>query len=118
MAAFGHSPDGTPWRVGLPHPRDPMRTLKVITLKDEAVSTCGDFKQFFVVNGRRYPHVLHPRTGYPANQTVAATVIAPSAFLAEALSTSLFILILGPERAAQMAHQYPAVRWYLTDPLN
>ena len=112
IGAFGNSPDGKPWRVGLRHPRDPTRTLRVVSLSNEAVSTRGDYEQFFVVNGRRYSDMLNPRTGYPATESVAVSVIAPSAFLADALSTSFFVL--GPEKTPFLARQYREARWYLT----
>lgn len=109
---LGRSGDGKPWRVGLQHPRDPTRTLRVITLSNEAVSTSGDYEQFFVVDGRRYSHILNPRTGFPADRSIAASVIAPSALLTDLLSTSLFIL--GPEKASLLAGQFPKARWALT----
>jgi len=112
IGAYGNSPEGRPWRVGLRHPRDPMRTFKVVTLVNEAVSTSGDYEQFFVVNGRRYSHLLNPRPGYPANRSVAVSVIAPSALVADALSVSLFVL--GPEKATPLANQFHEARWYLT----
>lgn len=112
IAVFGQSPERKPWRVGIRHPRDPTRTLKVVSLADEALSTRGDYDEFFVINGRRYCNLLNPRTGYPANESVAVSVIAPSALLADALSTSLFVL--GPQKAPHLANQYARVRWYLT----
>lgn len=112
IGAVGNSPEGRAWRVGLRHPRDPTRTLRVISLTNEAVSTRGDYEKFFVLNGRRYSHILNPQTGYPATESVAVSVIAPSAFLADALSTGFFVL--GPEKAPFLAKQYREARWYLT----
>lgn len=112
IGAFGNSPDRKPWRVGLRHPRDPTRTLRVVSLSNEAVSTRGDYERFFVLNGRRYCDILNPRTGYPANESVAVSVIAPSAFLADALATSFFVL--GPEKTPFLAKEYREARWYLT----
>lgn len=112
IGAFGSSPEGRPWRVGLRHPRDPTRTLRVVSLSNEAVSTRGDYEHFFVVNGHRYSHLLNPRTGYPASESVTVSVISPSALLADALATSFFIL--GPEKAPFLAKQYREARWYLT----
>lgn len=112
IRVLGQSPEGKPWRVGLHHPRDPARTLRVISLEDEAVSTRGDDDVFFVLNGRRYSNNLNPRTGYPASESVVVSVIAPSAFLADALTTSLFVL--GPEKTPAFIRQYHDVKWYLT----
>lgn len=112
IGVFGNSPEGRPWRVGLRHPRDPTRTLKVISLVNEAVSTRGDYEHFFVVNSRRYAHILNPRTGYPATESVTVSVIAPSALLADGIATTLFVL--GPEKASAFANQFREARWYLT----
>jgi len=111
IRAFGLAPDRKPWRVGIRHPRDPTRTFKVVTLVNEALATGGDYEQFFVVKGRRYSHILDPRTGYPPDRSVAVTVIAPSALLADVLSRSLFVL--GPEQAPLLANQFKEIRWYL-----
>lgn len=112
IRVLGKSPEGKSWRVGLRHPRDPTRTLRVVSLENEAVSTRGDDEVFFVVNGRRFFNILNPRTGYPAHESVVVSVIAPSALLADALSTSLFVL--GPEKTPTFIRQFQNVRWYLT----
>lgn len=110
--ALGKTPDGKRWRVGLQHPREPARTFQVIPLENEAVATSGDYQQFFVVKGRRYSHILNPKTGYPAERSVAVSVVAPSALLADALSTTLFVL--GPDEAPSWAESFHGVRWVLT----
>ncbi|MBN1687829.1 MAG: FAD:protein FMN transferase [Candidatus Omnitrophica bacterium] len=110
--AFGKSPQGRLWRVGLRHPRDPSRTWKVVSLDHQAVSTSGDYENFFVRDGIRYAHILDPRTGYPARDSIAVSVIAPSAVLADFLSTTLFVL--GPNDAPDMARQFPETHWFLT----
>ncbi|MCC6656878.1 MAG: FAD:protein FMN transferase [Rhodocyclaceae bacterium] len=68
---------GTPWRVGIQHPRAaaPLATLE---LRDgEAIGTSGDYQRYFEVDGRRYSHLLDPRTGRPAEGTQAVTVLIP-----------------------------------------
>jgi thiamine biosynthesis lipoprotein len=90
---------GTPWRIGIQHPRPqgvggaPLATLE---LKDgEAIGTSGDYHRYFEVAGRRYCHLLDPRTGFPAEGTQAVTVlIAPGAaagMRSDALSKPIFI---------------------------
>ena len=83
------------WTVGVRDPRLQGRLVATAELGDEAMATSGDYEHFAEVNGRRYHHILDPRTGTPASRSRSATVIAPSGALADALATGLFVL--GPE---------------------
>jgi len=83
------------WRIGLQSPRG-AGILRVLELRDAAVSTSGDYQKCFEVGGRRYHHILDPVTGYPAEGCASVTVTAPTALAADALSTALFVL--GPDR--------------------
>ena len=84
------------WQVGI---RDPRGTETAFfaraKIKDRTFSTSGDYERFIIKNGIRYHHILNPRTGYPAKRCRSATVMAPSAMVADAWSTALFVL--GPE---------------------
>ena len=89
------SKEGRKWRVGIQHPRQPG-PLATVALEDgEAIGTSGDYQRFFEVDGRRYAHLLDPRTGYPADQTEAVTVLVPagpkSGTLSDATSKPVFI---------------------------
>lgn len=89
---------GTPWKVGIQHPRQPG-PMATIELKDgEAIGTSGDYQRYFEVDGKRYSHLLDPRTGYPAAHTEAITVLIPSSSRAGTLSDagSKPIFIAGP----------------------
>ncbi|MDO9450476.1 MAG: FAD:protein FMN transferase [Rugosibacter sp.] len=91
--------NGTPWRVGIQHPRPAQvggAALASLELRDgEAIGTSGDYHRFFEIDGRRYCHLLDPRTGRPADGTQAVTIlIAPGALAgmrSDALSKPLFI---------------------------
>lgn len=98
---------GEPWRVGIQHPRKPgpMATLE---LRDgEAIGTSGDYQRFFEVGGKRYCHLLDPRTGHPAEGTEAVTVLIPpgphAGALSDAASKPLFIG--GPSQWLRLARQ-------------
>jgi thiamine biosynthesis lipoprotein len=80
------------WPVGLRHPLFPGRRLATIALEDRALGTSGSATQFFVDRGRRLGHILDPRTGRPAEGVLSATVIAPTAAVADALSTAAYVL--------------------------
>lgn len=89
------SKNGEPWRVGIQHPRKPG-PLAALTLADgEAIGTSGDYQRYFEVGGRRYSHLLDPRTGRPAEGTEAVTILIPpgpdAGTRSDALSKPLFI---------------------------
>ena len=105
---------GTDWKIGVAHPLRPGQRLRELTLNDVAVSTSGSQKQFFRHGGKRYSHLIDPRSGQPAEQVLTATVLAPTATLAELLSTAFFIL--GAEKAADYCSQHPEISAVLTIP--
>lgn len=107
IVAFGNPLDGSGWRVGLRHPRQPDRRLGAVRLSDEALSTSGDYEQFFEVAGNRYSHILDPRTGLPAQGTYSAWAQAPEGGWADALSTAFFVL--GVEGTQRYCHTHPEV---------
>jgi len=80
-----------PWVVAIKDPRK-EEPMDFIYLLDGAVATSGDYERFFEMNGRRYHHILDPKTGYPARGTWSATVIAEDAVTADALATAAFVL--------------------------
>ena len=74
-----------PWSIGLRHPLRPDQRLAEFTLQDQALGTSGSGSQFFHHQGKRYGHILDARTGWPAEQVLSATIIAPTAAEADAL---------------------------------
>jgi thiamine biosynthesis lipoprotein len=99
MALGSRDGAGTPWRIGIQHPRPQSvggAPLATLDLRDgEAIGTSGDYHRFFEIGGRRYPHLLDPRSGYPAEGTQAVTVlVAPGPAVgmkSDALSKPIFI---------------------------
>lgn len=79
------------WTVALRHPLKPEMRLAEFVLRDQALGTSGSGTQFFHYQGKRYGHIIDPRTGYPAEQVLSATVIAPTAEEADALSTAFYV---------------------------
>ncbi|MCL4079497.1 FAD:protein FMN transferase [Coriobacteriia bacterium Es71-Z0120] len=90
---LGTKPDGTPWRIGVEHPRATGEVMAVAEWAgDGALSTSGDYQQFFERDGMRYHHVLDPRTGQPAHGLQSLTVAGRLSGLAsDILSTALFV---------------------------
>jgi len=95
------------WNVALKHPWRFDETLEVISLENQALGTSGSGKQFFHFGGKRYSHLIDPRSGQPADQLMSATVICASGGVADALATGLFIL--GPQAAVEFCEAHPEV---------
>ena len=79
------------WKVGIRHPLHKHRRLAVLHLRDCAMSTSGSEEQFFEHQGKRYGHIIDPRSGLPAEGITSATVIARSAALTDALATAFYV---------------------------
>lgn len=106
--------DQTGWTVALRHPLRPEQRLAEIRLRDRALGTSGSGSQFFFHQGRRYGHILDPRTGRPADVVLSSTVLAPTAALADALATAFFVL--GLEGATRYCARHPEISALLVMP--
>jgi len=97
---LGTKPDGTPWRIGVEDPREPGRVRVVAAWAgDAALSTSGDYQQYFKRDGVWYHHILEPASGRPASGVRSLTVVGRMSGLeSDILSTALFVR--GPARAA------------------
>jgi thiamine biosynthesis lipoprotein len=81
------------WEIAVRHPRKKEGVLALLELEDQAVATSGDYEKYFMIKGKRYSHIIDPRTGYPCASTPAGvTVLADSCFAADALATSILVL--------------------------
>lgn len=89
----GRKPNGAPWRVGVRDPRGPEDAFfALIGVENHAFSTAGDYERAFVANGKRYHHIIDPRTGYPATASRSVTIWAKDALTADAIDDAVFIL--------------------------
>lgn len=91
---------GQPWVVGVRDPDDEQGIVTRLALKDEAISTSGDYERFFIDDNVRYHHILSPATGESATGIRSATVVGPDAVMTDGLSTSVFVL--GPEAGLEL----------------
>jgi thiamine biosynthesis lipoprotein len=95
------------WTVALKHPLRPSERLGEFCLRNQALGTSGSGSQFFHHGGKRYGHIIDPRTGWPADTVLSSTVIAPTAAEADALATALHVMTL--EQASEFSHRRPDV---------
>ena len=106
VARGDHNQQGG-WPVGIGNPLFTDRRVATLLLRDQALGTSGSNIQYFRHQGRRYGHILDPRTGWPAEGTLSVTVVASTAAMADALSTAFFVL--GVEKAAACCDNLPGV---------
>lgn len=117
LFARGLKADGTEWQAGI---RDPRGAESVwfakIPLSDHAFSTAGDYERSYIVNGKRYHHIIDPRTGQPAMACRSVTVWAPTALLADEIDDAVFIL--GPEKGMKLVESLDGVAAVIVDAKN
>lgn len=108
---LGNKPDGSPWRIGIEHPRGDGDVMAIAEWTgDGALSTSGDYQRFFERDGVRYHHILDPRTGWPACELASLTVAGRVSGLAsDILSTALFVR--GKRGALAYAHERSVSVW-------
>jgi thiamine biosynthesis lipoprotein len=92
--ALGNKPDGTPWKVGIQNPfLQRGQSLGILKVKNKSVVTSGNYEKYFIRDGKRYHHILDPRTGYPSESSIiSATIISDNSLDGDGLSTGIYIL--------------------------
>ena len=105
MFAIGAPPGREAWSIGIRDPEDSGGVIGKLLISDEAVATSGNYENFVVIDGKRYGHIVDPRTGQTVDHVLGVTVIAPSATQSDALSTGLFVM--GPEKSQGIGEIFP-----------
>lgn len=90
---IGQKPGDTPWTIGIKNPRKENATIGILKPANKSISTSGDYQSYFVKDGKRYHHILDPKTGQPSRKCMSVTVItSKSCTEADILSTAFFIM--------------------------
>lgn len=126
LAGSGQKPDGSPWRIGIESPKmgekmaeatanqNPQipQAQRILALRDMAISTSGDYRQYFEENGRRYSHILDPRTLAPIEHALASVTVGhSSAMAADAWSTAL--MAMGPQAGLALAQEKDLAAFFI-----
>ncbi|MDR2776269.1 MAG: FAD:protein FMN transferase [Tannerella sp.] len=114
----GKNPDGNCWQIGINKPEDDISGIKyeiesIIRLCDKCgVATSGNYRNYYVKDGKKYVHTIDPHSGYPSEQNIlSATIIAPDCMTADAYATAF--MAMGIDTAVRMAEKIPEIEYLL-----
>ncbi|MFK7748474.1 MAG: FAD:protein FMN transferase [Kordia sp.] len=113
MNTWGKQPNGEEWKVAITNPLDKTKSYGLLPITNGAVVTSGNYEKFVNFHGKRYTHIIDPRTGYPSSGIISVTIFAPKAELADALATSVFVM--GKNVGLNRINQLPKVECIIID---
>jgi thiamine biosynthesis lipoprotein len=107
LISWGQSPAPEGWTIKIANPSHKNQAIAWLQIDNLAVVTSGDYERFLEFEGKRYAHIIDPRTGYPTTGIKSVTVICPDAELADALATSVFVL--GAQKGLELINQLNSI---------
>ncbi|MGR7814371.1 FAD:protein FMN transferase [Lacinutrix undariae] len=113
MNTWGKQPNGSNWKVAITNPMNKNKVFALLPISNGAVVTSGNYEKYVNFNGKRYTHIIDPRTGYPSTGIISVTVFSPKAELADALATSVFVM--GKETGLDRINQLPKIECIIID---
>ncbi|MEM8889874.1 MAG: FAD:protein FMN transferase [Bacteroidota bacterium] len=103
LIAWGTEEDGSPWKIAVADPSKEKKVLAWLEVQDKAVVTSGDYERFVILEGKRYAHIIDPRSGWPVQGLKSVSIICPDAEIADALATTVFVL--GKEKGLELVEK-------------
>lgn len=113
MTTWGKQTNGEAWKVAITNPLNKNKAFALLPITDGAVVTSGNYEKYVNFGGKRFTHIIDPRTGYPSTGIISVTVFAPKAELADALSTSVFVM--GKDVGLNRINQLPNIECIIID---
>lgn len=113
IITWGYQPDGKEWQVGIVDPTNKDTMISWLAASNMSVVTSGNYEKFVVVNGKRYGHIIDPRTGYPAEGVGSVTIISPDAEVSDALATGIFVM--GIEKGLALINNLKGIECLIID---
>jgi thiamine biosynthesis lipoprotein len=103
LTVWGNQPDGSPWTIGIADPDKRLLPFGSVQITNVSVATSGNYEKFVMIGGVRYSHTIDPKTGYPVRGIKSATIICPTAELADAMATP--VMVMGVEAGLSLINQ-------------
>jgi len=113
LLTWGSQADGQPWTIGLADPDRQKGVFSSLKISNQAVATSGDYEKFVTIDGKRYAHTIDPRTGLPVSGIKSATIICPSAELADAMATP--VMVMGAKVGLELINQMKDIACVIID---
>lgn len=116
VVTSGISPKNKPWRIGINKPEEDSTSVRnelqtVLQLNNCAMATSGNYRNFYIQDGRKIAHTIDPKSGYPVQHSIlSSTVLAPSCAIADAYATAF--MVLGKEGALEVLDKHPELMAY------
>ena len=112
ISTWGTQLDGKPWKIGVNNPFETGETIEVLEFStDKAVTTSGNYEKYAEFDGKRYSHIINPRTGIPASGLTSVTVIGENAEMCNGFSTS--IMVMGAKKGVKLMKRFPEFQYLL-----
>jgi len=92
LLSWGVNSNNESWSIQIANPKNAKKAIGWLSFKEHAIATSGDYEKYFMYQGKRFAHIIDPRTGYPTTGLVSVTVLSPDAEICDALATSVFVL--------------------------
>lgn len=116
VALKGVNPNGSFWTIGIDKPIDNTNPTTpdletTVSIPDGAISTSGNYRNFYYKDGKKYAHTINPKTGYPVEHNLlSATIVAPTCIEADAYSTAC--MVIGLEKSIELVKKHPRLKGY------
>ena len=116
IVSSGQNPKGAPWRIGINKPDDDPNNLSsemqdIIELNDCAIATSGNYRNFYMHEGRRVAHTIDPHSGFPVQHSIlSSTVMAPTCAMADGFATAF--MVMGLDSAQAVLDKHPELQAY------
>jgi FAD:protein FMN transferase len=116
LLCWGHQENGQPWQIGIADPAEKTNIFSWLQAGDMAVVTSGNYEKFSMIEGRRYAHIIDPRTGYPVQGIQSVTIVCPDAELADGLATAVFVM--GEKEGLHLINQLKGIECLIVNDKN
>lgn len=113
LNSWGKQINGDDWSVAIKNPLNKNKVFAMLPIYEKAIVTSGNYEKQVSFNGKKYTHIIDPRTGYPSSGIISVSIVTASAELADALATSIFVM--GKEVGLDFINQLKSVECIIVD---